>query len=388
MAGIEMLNETHQPTLADCCRDADLGARILAIHSQLAGFCPAIRRIAVAVYDPGTQIVRTFLRSSADIDELTCYERPLDEVPSLQALAIQRQPRIIDDLVTLAGSTSEHTLRILASGYESSFTVPLFSGTQLLGFLFFDADRKSVFTSPLVAQLMVYSQLIALLVAHDRTTINTLLGAVRTAMHFSRFRDEETGAHLARMSHYAKVIAVALPPVIRLSDEAIEYLLHFAPLHDVGKIAVSDGILRKRGRLTEEERAIMRTHVDHGASLIDAMLGEFGLAELHHVPMLRNIILHHHENFDGTGYGTGLAGEDIPLEARIVKVADVFDALTSDRPYKRPWSVDDAFDYLEEHAGTQFDPVCVEALAAERCKVVAIRERFQDAPEPELATAH
>lgn len=383
-----MLKETHQAALADCCRDAALGARILAIHSQLAGFCPAIRRIAVAVYDPGTQIVRTFLRSASGVDDLTCYERPLREVPSLQALAVQRQPRIIDDLATLAGSTSEHTLRILASGYESSFTVPLFSGTRLLGFLFFDADRKSVFTSPLVSQLMVYSQLIALLVAQDRTTVNTLLSAVRTAMHFSRFRDEETGAHLARMSHYAKVIAAALPPTVRPGDEYIEYLLHFAPLHDVGKIAVSDGILHKPGTLTEDERAIMRTHVDHGASIIDAMLDEFGLGELHHVPMLRNIILHHHENFDGTGYGKGLAGQAIPLEARIVKVADVFDALTSHRPYKAPWSVDDAFAYLVKHAGTQFDPVCVNALVAERDTVMLIRDRFQDIAEPEFAAAH
>lgn len=363
--------------------DVTLGERIFTIHSQLSGFCPAIRRIAVAVYDAPTDILRTFLRSASGQDTLNAYERQLSEVPSLKAMAVSRQPRIIDDLTTLASSPSEHTASLLAAGYQSSFTVPLSSGSQFLGFLFFDADQKAAFSAPLIAQLMVYSQLIALLIAHERSTVTTLMGAVRTAMHFSRFRDEETAAHLARMSRYARQIAAGLPDALRPGDEEIEFLVHFAPMHDLGKIGVPDGVLRKPGRLNDEELALMRAHVDHGVALLDVMLQEFGLDSLHHVQMLRNIIQYHHENFDGTGYAAGLAGADIPIEARIVKVADVFDALTSKRPYKDAWPVDQAFAYLGTHSGRLFDPDCVASLLAQREAVLEIRERFRD--EPELA---
>ncbi len=362
-----------------------LGERIFTIHAQLAGFCPAIRRIAVAVYDPSTDVLRTFLRSAAGRDGLRAYERLLSEVPSLKTIADSRQPRVIDDLTALASSHSEHTVNLLAAGYRSSFTVPLASGSQFLGFLFFDADQRNVFSSPLVAQLMVYSQLIALLIAHERSTVTTLMGAVRTAMHFSRFRDEETAAHLARMSHYARQIATGLPDPMRPSDEEIEFLLHFSPLHDLGKIGVPDGILRKPGRLTATELVLMRAHVDHGVALVDAMLEEFGLGDLHHVQMLRNIIHYHHENYDGTGYAAGLAGSDIPLEARIVKVADVLDALTSERPYKKAWPFEQALAYLGIHSGRLFDPDCVASLLAQQDAILDIRRRFDDEPSPAVA---
>lgn len=381
---MQSAQDRHADTLPQSPEDA-LGERIFTIHAQLSGFCPAIRRIAVAVYDPSTDVLRTFLRSTSGRDPLRSYERLLSEVPSLKSIADARQPRIIDDLTALTTSPSEHTVSLLAAGYRSSFTVPLASGSQFLGFLFFDADQRNVFSSPLVAQLMVYSQLIALLIAHERSTVTTLMGAVRTAMHFSRFRDEETAAHLARMSHYARQIATGLPDSIRPSDEEIEFLLHFSPLHDLGKIGVPDGILRKRGRLTADELVLMRAHVDHGIALVDAMLDEFGLGDLHHVQMLRNIIHFHHENFDGTGYNTGLAGAAIPLEARIVKVADVLDALTSRRPYKEPWPFAQALAYLGTHSGRLFDPDCVASLLAQEDAILDIRRRFDDEPSPAAA---
>lgn len=362
-----------------------LGERVLAIHAQLAGFCPSVRRIAVAVYDPRTDVLRTFLRSAPESDELCSYERRLAEVPSLRTIAERGQPRVIDDLTILASSPSDHSVQLLASGYRSSFTVPLYANARLQGFLFFDADRTNVFSSPIVAQLMVYSQLLSLLIAHERSTVSTLLGAVRTALHFSRFRDEETAAHLARMAHFSKLIAVGLPDAMRPDDEAVEYLLHFSPLHDIGKIGVPDGILRKPGRLTREELSLMRAHVEHGAAMVDVMLAEFGLGELHHVAMLRNIVLHHHENFDGSGYSAGLAGDAIPLEARIVKVADVFDALTSERPYKHAWSNEQAFDYIRRESGRLFDPACAESLLRQEPAVREIQTRFQEGQRPGAA---
>ncbi|MCE2948459.1 MAG: HD-GYP domain-containing protein [bacterium] len=355
-----------------------LGDRLLEMHQQLAVFCPAVKRVAVGVHDPATGAVRTFLRSATQPDRLQGYERPLSEVPSLQAIARSREARVIDDLSAL-GSASDHTRWLVQAGYRSSLAFPLFAGETLLGFLFFDADHVAAFSVRVVGQLRVYSQLIAVLLAHELGRASTLLGAVRTALHFSRFRDDETTAHLLRMSHYAKLVATGLPESIRPDDEYVEFLLCFSPLHDIGKIGVPDEILHKPGKLTDAEWPAMRAHVRQGAALIDAMVEEFGLGDMPGVDMLRNIVLYHHENFDGSGYDTGLRGDDIPLEARIAKVADVFDALTSRRPYKEAWAPDDAFAWMASQSGAMFDPRCVDALLSRKPAVLDIMARFVDA---------
>ena len=224
----------------------------------------------------------------------------------------------------------------------------------------------------------MYGQLLSLLVAHDRATIHTLRGAVRTALQFSRFRDEETAAHLARVAHYARLSARGLPRARRPDDEFIEYLFQFAPLHDLGKIAIPDHILLKHGRLTDAEMAIMKTHVTQGADLVDTMVHEFELGSVYHIAMLRNLILYHHENYDGSGYLAGLAGEDIPLEARIIKVADALDALSTSRPYKPAWSLDDALAHLESNSGSLYDPACVRVMLDHRDTVERIHLQFRE----------
>jgi len=237
-----------------------LGDRLLEMHQQLAVFCPAVKRVAVGVYDPATGVVRTFLRSATQPDALQGYERLLAEVPSLQSIANSREARVIDDLSGL-GSASAHTRWLVQAGYRSSLAFPLFAGDTLLGFLFFDANDVAAFSATVVGQLRVYSQLIAVLLAHELGRASTLLGAVRTALHFSRFRDDETNAHLLRMSHYARLVATGLPQSIRPDDEYVEFLLCYLPLHDIGKIGVPDEILHKPGKLTDAEWPAMRAHV-------------------------------------------------------------------------------------------------------------------------------
>jgi HD-GYP domain-containing protein (c-di-GMP phosphodiesterase class II) len=173
------------------------------------------------------------------------------------------------------------------------------------------------------------------------------------------------------------LIANGLAERFGLDDEFIEFVFLFAPLHDVGKIAVPDRILLKPGKLTDEELAVMRRHVDKGIAIIDAMARSFGVGRLQHVEMLRNIVQYHHEHADGSGYPHGLAGDQIPLEARIVCVADVFDALTTNRPYKLAWSNADAFAFLSDRAGRTFDAACVTALREREAEVVAIQDRFR-----------
>src|SRR5574343_905709 len=184
----------------------------------------------------------------------------------------------------------------------------------------------------------------------------------------AEFRDPETGAHIQRMAHYSAWIAQALV----LDPDQQKLLLESAPLHDVGKIGIPDAILLKPARRTPEEFEIMKGHARMGFELLKDSGSEILRAG-------SEIALSHHEKFDGSGYPAGLAGEAIPIFGRIVAVADVFDALTSERPYKPAWSLDDAANLLKEGRGAHFDPACVDALLAAWDQVLEIRARFQDA---------
>ncbi len=183
----------------------------------------------------------------------------------------------------------------------------------------------------------------------------------------AEFRDPETGAHLMRMAHYAQHIATRLG----LDAAAQQLLLAAAPMHDIGKVGIPDHILCKPGRLDAAELAIMRTHAQIGADILAGSRS----------PLLQTaaaIALAHHEKYDGSGYPHGLRGEQIPLFARIVAVADVFDALTSARPYKRAWGLDEAAAFLHAQRGLHFDPVCLDAFFGDWEAVCAIHRRYPD----------
>lgn len=186
----------------------------------------------------------------------------------------------------------------------------------------------------------------------------------------AEYRDPETGVHIERMARYSSLIARRLG----WGAEAVERLELAAPMHDVGKVGIPDMILLKPDRLTEGEFAIMKQHAAYGWEILKG--SSSGLVQL-----AARIALTHHEKFDGSGYPNGRAGEDIPLEGRIVAVADVFDALTSNRPYKAAWPLDKAADFLQEQRGRHFDPACVDAFLAEMEAVLRIRETFRDQGE-------
>lgn len=189
----------------------------------------------------------------------------------------------------------------------------------------------------------------------------------------AEFRDPETGAHIQRMAYYSQAIALGLG----LDDAVQKLILEAAPMHDVGKIGIPDYILLKPGKLTPEEFEVMKGHTRLGHELLKDSGSETLRAGA-------QIAISHHEKYDGSGYPRGLKGHDIPIFGRIVAVADVFDALTSERPYKKAWSLDEARHFLEEGRGKHFDPLCVEALLATWDVVLDIRERFQDAAVPML----
>jgi len=187
----------------------------------------------------------------------------------------------------------------------------------------------------------------------------------------AEFRDPETGAHIQRMAHYSEIIARGLD----LDAESCLLLLKAAPMHDVGKIGIPDYILLKPGRLTPQEFEVMKRHAELGYELLKDSGSEI-------LQTGAEIALTHHEKYDGSGYPRGLKGHAIPLFGRIVAVADVFDALTSERPYKKAWPLDDALRLLEDGRGTHFDPLCVEALLAGWEDVLNVRQNFRDEEMP------
>ncbi|WP_191601108.1 response regulator [Marinomonas algicola] len=179
----------------------------------------------------------------------------------------------------------------------------------------------------------------------------TRLQVIQRLGKASEYKDNETGQHVIRMSLYAKELSLEFG----LSKFQADKILNASPMHDIGKIGIPDHILLKPGKLTVEEFEVMKQHPHIG----EAILGESD-SEL--IELAKSIAISHHEKWDGTGYPYGLSGEDIPLEGRIVAIADVFDALTTVRPYKRAWTVKEATDYIYSQSGKHFDPNLVECL--------------------------
>ena len=194
-------------------------------------------------------------------------------------------------------------------------------------------------------------------------------------------RDGSTGEHVKRTVAYVRIIVEALKEngiyVESLDNEYMEFLLKAAPMHDFGKIAVSDTVLQKPGRLTEEEYEAIKTHTVKGADMIKTSLAS--LEEPGYITIAWQVARHHHERWDGAGYPDGLYGEKIPLCARVVAVADVFDAVSQDRCYRPAMSLDESFAIIEQGAGTQFDPLIAEAFLRMRDKVEDVFYQFQEA---------
>lgn len=198
------------------------------------------------------------------------------------------------------------------------------------------------------------------IVAREREAIHRLSRA-------AEYRDPETGVHLLRMAGYARLLAANLG----LSETEQNLIQDAAPMHDIGKVGIPDGILLKSGGLTENEMAIMRTHPQIGADILKGSTS----------PLLQaaaTIALSHHEKYDGSGYPNRLQAQQIPLYGRIIAVADVFDALMSKRPYKEAWELERAVTMIRKGAGSHFDPACVEAFFKDWDAVLHVRKQYHD----------
>jgi two-component system response regulator RpfG len=197
--------------------------------------------------------------------------------------------------------------------------------------------------------------------ARERETLLRLAKA-------GEYRDEGTGNHVLRIGRYSRLIAEALS----LGAQQCHDIELAASMHDIGKVGIPDGILLKSGRLTEDEFRVVQQHARIGYEILKD-------SPSYYLQLGATIALAHHERYDGSGYPGGIAGADIPLAARIVAVVDVFDALTSSRPYKRPWSVSAAVQYIRDRSGSHFDPDCVTAFLANLDAIRTVRQQLHDA---------
>lgn len=198
------------------------------------------------------------------------------------------------------------------------------------------------------------------IVAREREAIHRLSRA-------AEYRDPETGAHLLRMANYSRLLAANLG----LSEEEQNLILDAAPMHDIGKVGIPDSILLKPGKLDDGEMATMRLHAQIGADILKGSVSPL-------LQVAATIALTHHEKYDGSGYPKGLKAEHIPLHGRIIAVADVFDALTSARPYKPAWELERAVTLIRAGAGEHFDPVCVAAFFKNWDAILSIHRQYRD----------
>lgn len=197
----------------------------------------------------------------------------------------------------------------------------------------------------------------------------TRLQVIHQLGRAAEYKDDDTGTHVIRMAHYSRLLAEAAG----LSSDRVDLLFKASPMHDIGKLGIPDHILKKPGKLTDEEWIVMRKHPAIGAGIIGIQKSEL-------LECARLVALTHHEKWNGSGYPRNKAGEDIPIEGRIVAIADVFDALTSERPYKQAWTVEKTLEVMQKDSGTHFDPNLMPLFLERLPDVLAVKAQYAEKP--------
>ena len=286
----------------------------------------------------------------------------LDGFQVLEQLKALGDPLLPPVVILTAQHGREHLLKALSAGARDYLTKP------------FDQAELQMRVRNLLDVHLAHrflhdhaTTLDAMVQAQTHELRRTRLDVIQRLGKAAEYRDEETGNHILRMSHVCALLARALD----WSKGECDLILNASPMHDIGKIGIPDAILLKPGKFDPAEWAIMKTHATIGARLLEGDDSDL-------MRMAREIALTHHEKWDGSGYPNGLAGEAIPLAARIAAIADVFDALTSERPYKKPWTVEAAVALVQNQRGLHFDPDVVAVFMEQLPQILDIQQRYAD----------
>lgn len=310
-------------------------------------------------------------------DEL--FTKKIDAYDSIANMVKHRGKRVIHDLNNI--SQNDRTVQLLNNGHRSSFSYPLVFKDQAIGMVFFNASDVGFFVDVNVEQDMLFlAMLIQAVMVRQIEKQQLIKISLSIALNMGHAKDPETKGHLRRMERYSSKLAYLLENDKPITHEFIRRIESYAAFHDIGKYKVPDSILFSTKIFTPEERKVMNLHCQHGIDIVDDVLGYFpeNLRSHDEYAFLKNIVLHHHERFDGKGYPAGLIGDSIPLESRIIMVADVFDALLSKRLYKDAWSLDDVVGYMQANSGTMFDPDCIRVLIENLPEFIRIYEKYAD----------
>lgn len=290
-------------------------------------------------------------------------------MPHLDGFAVMQALQTIDEdyppvLVLTALKDRDSRVRALENGARDFVSKP-FDRVELLSRI-----RNMLEVRMLNKAIKQQNQILEEKVRErTRELDETRLEIIRRLGRAAEYRDNETGLHIIRMSQYSQILGLA----DGMTESEGDMLLNASPMHDIGKIGIPDHILLKPGKLTPEEWKIMQTHSTIGAEILSGHESEL-------MQVARQIALTHHEKWDGSGYPKGRSGDEVPLMGRIVAIADVFDALTTVRPYKKAWNVEDAVDYIAQNRETHFDPRLVDIFMKILPDILAIRAKY---PEPD-----
>ena len=346
-------------------------ARILIIDDEPANLKLLDRMLAsqgyqqrVLIQDP-REVLPNYQQHRPDLILLDINMPHLDGYQVMAQLTGLNDPLLPPIVILTAQHTKDYLLRALAGGARDFVSKP-FDRNELL-------MRVRNLLDAQLAHRMLHNQkdvLEEMVRARTEELRHTRLQVVQRLGKAAEYRDEETGNHILRMSH----ICALLAREIGWDRAQCDLILNASPMHDIGKIGIPDAVLQKPGKFEPHEWEIMKTHAAIGAKLLDG-----DDSDLMH--MAREIAISHHEKWDGSGYPHGLSGEDIPMAGRIAALADVFDALTSVRPYKKAWTVEAAVDLIKENSAKHFDPRLVEVFLAQLPHIVAIREAFSEPEE-------
>ncbi|WP_417511013.1 HD domain-containing phosphohydrolase [Methylophaga sp.] len=345
-----------------------LNARILIVDDQLVNIKLLEKMLHQAGFTSlfsttrGAEVEQRYFEYEIDLILLDIRMPDMDGFQVMQTLQTAIQNDYLPVLVITAELTQEIRKKSLCSGAKDFITKP-FDQTEVI-----QRIRNMLEVRLLHKQVKTQNETLEQQVRHRTQQLEqSRLEIIKRLGRAAEYKDNETGNHILRMSHFAQMLALAAG----LDESFAADILTAAPMHDIGKIGIPDHILLKPGKLDADEWEVMKTHVRIGADL---------LADTN-VPLLKlasNIALTHHEKWDGSGYPQGLKGKDIPIEGRICSISDVFDALMSERPYKKAWPIEKAVDYLIEQKGRHFDPELVTHFLTIIEQVLHYRARFPD----------
>jgi len=336
------------------------------VHTHIQRQYPFVSCIEIALHHAASKSLRLYTTCT---DSNGCFIKQL-----LLKDANNQKPQIIDDLGSIGAGNTENEKCMASSSVKSGLSVPFVVDHRQHGLTFFSAKEKHCFTPQIMQQMQVYARVITQLIASEDHTVQDLNSAISAVLRLNNINKSESPQHLKRVAHYSRLIATNCADTYSLSEEWIEHLYLFAPLHDIGKVFLPEKLLTKPGPLSPQEFERMKTHTLKGRDIIDHMIDSFGYKDhLHYTGMLRNIVTHHHETIDGKGYPYGLKGDEIPLEARIVAVADILDAMLTKRVYKEAWSMDKTLKELQKLSGSKLEPEFIGILASHKQELMNIR---------------